>query len=218
VTRHDLRTQYRFALAIGLLASICVHVLVLQFAPGIHVGGAGGGSGVLQVVHIPPVPTVAAPPETRVPEEPAPIPAPAMPVAGDLSAPPEAPRMIPYEIAPKLENPVEVQRILQELYPAEYREQRVGGVVVLWLFIDTEGNVAKVLVRVPSGHDQFDQAAQEVAHRMAFRPAYIRGHPVGVWVSQGIRFQVQEPADSNALRPGSPDSAASSGPSGLIPD
>jgi TonB family protein len=199
MARHDARTQYRVALAAGLVGSVVIHGLLLLFAPALPIGNAVARASALQVVDIPPAPT-PAPPEAQVPEEPAPIPTPAMPVAAALDEPPDAPQLIPYEIAPKLENPAEVQRILQDLYPAEYRDQRIGGVVVLWLYIDTEGNVARVLVRAPSGHAGFDEAAQAVAHRMAFRPAYIHGHPVGVWVSQGIRFTVRQTADTNALR------------------
>ena len=199
MARHDARTQYRVALAAGLVGSVVLHGLLLLFAPALPIGNAVARASALQVVEIPPAPT-PAPPEAHVPAEPAPIPTPAMPVAAALDAPPDAPQLIPYEIAPRLENPAEVQRILQELYPTEYRDQRIGGVVVLWLYIDTEGNVARVLVRAPSGHSGFDEAAQEVAHRMAFRPAFIHGHAVGVWVSQGIRFTVRQSADTNALR------------------
>lgn len=199
MARHDARKQYRWALAAGLLGSVALHALLLEFSPPLPMKGALERAHALEVVQIPPTPT-PAPPETDVPQEPAPIPAPAMPVVASLDKPPTEPELIPYEIAPRLENPGEVQRLLQELYPLEYREQKIGGVVVLWLYIDTKGNVARVLVRAPSGHAGFDQAAQQVAHRMAFRPAFIHGRPVGVWVSQGIRFTVHQTADTNAVR------------------
>jgi TonB family protein len=213
MARHDARTQYRWALAVGLAASVAIHVFLFLLSPTLPADSVVERARALQVVHIPPAP-VAAPPETDVPAQPAPIPSPATPVVADLDRPPTEPEFIPYEIAPKLENPAEIQRLLQDLYPVQYREQRIGGVVVLWLYIDSEGNVARVLVRAPSGHTGFDEAAQEVAHHMAFRPAYIHGHPVGVWVSQGIRFTVHQAADTNALRPGPHESPVVSSPTG----
>ncbi len=214
MARHDLRSEYRVALAIGLLASLGIHVLLLRFGPALGSTGSVTRAGALRVVDIPPAPA-PAPPATTLPADPPPIPAPSLPIASTIGSPPPTPEFIPYEIGPKLENSEEVQRFLQELYPADYRSQRIGGLVVLWLYIDTEGNVARVQIRIPSGHDLFDTAAREVAHRMAFRPAYIHGHPVGVWVSQGIRFQVQTAAaDTEARRAGAKDSLLATGRQG----
>lgn len=209
MARHDARTRYRLALAVGLLASVALHVVLFRYFPAVEAHGVVDRARALQVVRIPPAPA-PVPPATRVPEQPAPIATPATPLAVKLNAPPDAPHFIPYEIAPRLENPAEVQRLLQNLYPADYRQKDIGGVVVLWLFVDTEGNVQRVVVRTPSGHEEFDAAAREVAHRMAFRPAFIHGHAVGVWVSQGIRFKVQKMAAPDASGPAAPDSLVAS--------
>lgn len=209
MARQDARTRYRLTLAVGLLASVVLHVFVFRFFPTIEAHGVIDRARALRVIQIPPAPT-PAPPQTRVPEEPAPIATPATPLAVKLKAPPDAPHFIPYEIAPRLENSAEVQRLLQNLYPVDYRDKDIGGVVVLWLFVDTDGNVQRVVVRTPSGHDEFDAAAREVAHRMAFRPAFIHGHAVGVWVSQGIRFTVQKAVVPAAAGAGGADSLMAS--------
>ena len=51
-----------------------------------------------------------------------------------------------------LQNRDEVLRVLQRSYPSQLREAGIAGDVVLWLYIDEEGNVQKSVVAesVPS--------------------------------------------------------------------
>jgi TonB family protein len=109
------------------------------------------------------------------------------------------PTYIPHDIAPRLENPAHVQQLLESLYPADYRDAGIGDEVELWLFVDDEGEVARALVRTPSRYAAFNAAARHVARSMEYRPAFNRGRPVGVWVSQPIRF-VALPAPKGSVR------------------
>ena len=100
-----------------------------------------------------------------------------------------APRFVPYDVTPELENGAEVENRLQELYPDSLEQAGVGGSVVLWLMVDERGEVQEGLLQASSGHAVLDQAAGRIAGDMRFSPALNRGEPVGVWVQQRIRFE-----------------------------
>lgn len=115
--------------------------------------------------------------------------APEQETEADASRRAEAPRFIPYDVAPKLENAGEVSTRLQELYPDSLEEEGVGGSVVLWLYVDRRGRVQESVLNESSGHDALDQAASRIAGDMDFSAALNRGDPVDVWVQQRIRFE-----------------------------
>lgn len=118
--------------------------------------------------------------ETQAPDEGA---------EADASRRAEVPGFIPYDVAPELQNAVEVSARLQELYPDSLEEAGTGGSVVLWLLVDDRGRVQKSLLQETSGYDALDQAASRIASEMDFSPALNRNERVGVWVQQRIRFE-----------------------------
>lgn len=101
------------------------------------------------------------------------------------------PAFIPYDVAPELKNPGEVQRYLRNVYPPSLRENSIGGTVTLWVYVDEAGEVQKTRVRESSGYDAFDRAAKKVARRMQFSPAMNRDKKTAVWVQQRIHFRVK---------------------------
>ncbi len=96
----------------------------------------------------------------------------------------------PYDVAPRLTNPVEIQRLLQRNYPPQLREAKVEGTVVLWIYIDDRGNVLKSHVQRSSGYMTMDRVAQGCADEMEFTPAKNRDQRTAVWVAQAISFEV----------------------------
>lgn len=101
------------------------------------------------------------------------------------------PAFIPYDVAPELKNPGEVQRYLRNVYPPSLKENSIGGTVTLWVHVDETGEVEKTRVRKSSGYDALDRAARKVARRMQFSPALNRDRKTAVWVQQRIHFQVK---------------------------
>ncbi len=99
-------------------------------------------------------------------------------------------KFTPYSVAPVLLNRAQVEALLEKAYPALLRAAEIDGVVLVWLKIDTNGVPIETEVKEPSGYTQFDQAAEQVAHAMRFRPAYNRDKAVEVWVSLPIVFSV----------------------------
>lgn len=203
---------YRSTLALGILLSVAIHAAAVQLAPAFHVAGVDVASSGLEALELPPEVNVPPPPEqiarpatptvaeARVSEEVtiAPTTFEANP-AERLPPPPKAktpgaserPAFIPRDVDPRLKNGPEIQKLLEELYPPELKSARIGGTVVLWLFVDAQGTVEKTLVQRSSGYLAFDEAAASVARNMAFVPAINRDRPIGVWIAQPINFEVK---------------------------
>lgn len=99
-----------------------------------------------------------------------------------------APTFTPYTVRPGVKNRQEVQIALQREYPTLLREAGLGGEVLVWFFIDEEGQVVRTQVHQSSGHEALDQAALKVADIIQFTPALNRDKRVPVWISLPIVF------------------------------
>jgi len=185
---------YKTALRLGVAVSLLVHVLALIFIlPQITGRVSRNIYPELELVVLPPAEEAfsPAPPSVEVPAPLQPMPRPAIPRPADIEDPDWVPPFIPHDTPPRLVNPEEVVRFLQERYPVDLRNEGVGGVVLLWVFVDASGTPTKLQLRQSSGYDGLDQAAQSVGQEMRFRPALNQDQPVGVWVAQQIRFEFQ---------------------------
>jgi TonB family protein len=190
---------YKTALRLGVAVSLLIHVLALIFVlPQITGRVSRNIHPEMRLVVLPPAEEAfsLAPPSVEVPAPLQPmarpaIPRPAIPRPADIEDPDWVPPFIPHDTPPRLVNTEEVVRILQERYPVDLRDEGVGGIVLLWVFVDASGTPTKLQLRQSSGYDGLDQAAQSVGQEMRFRPALNQHLPVGVWVAQQIRFELQ---------------------------
>ena len=210
-----LTANDRFKLAstnwtrIGLLAAVCLHLgLVVLVQP---FEAADMGSVVKEIE------TINLPPEVDIPDPPEAIRRPATPRVssvdisdevtierttfdeappGQLPPPPQGgsavdrPSFIPYDTAPVMLNPEEVQQVLQREYPRTLRSAQIEGRVELWLYVSEQGVVENFEVRTSSGNALLDQAAGRVAPAMRFTPAMSRDKVTAVWVRLWVAFQV----------------------------
>ncbi len=110
----------------------------------------------------------------------------ALPATGD---PTQRPSFIPYDVPPKLENPSEIQRLLERVYPSQMRDASIEGTVILWIFVDEQGAVQKMEVKESSGYEAMDEAALSTAEKMRFTPAMNRDKATPVWLAQPITFR-----------------------------
>jgi protein TonB len=110
----------------------------------------------------------------------------ALPATGD---PTQRPSFIPYDVPPKLENPSEIQRLLERVYPSQLREAGIEGTVILWIFVEKQGDVHKTEVKESSGYEVMDEAALSTAEKMRFTPAMNRDKATPVWLAQPITFR-----------------------------
>ncbi|HSU16901.1 TonB family protein [Longimicrobium sp.] len=96
------------------------------------------------------------------------------------------------EEQPSLSNSSEVQRQLARNYPPLLRDAGVIGTVTLRMRVLEDGHVDPESISVENTtHDAFADAAKRVVEKMRFRPAKVGGHPVKVWVTLPVTFQLQ---------------------------
>ena len=110
--------------------------------------------------------------------------------AVDLSS---NPVFTPMTVSPEILNRSEVQAALIREYPTILRDSGIGGQVVVWFFISTQGLVLDRRVSQSSGQLPLDEAALRVADVFRFSPALNREDIVEVWIQLPITFQVQAP-------------------------
>ena len=103
----------------------------------------------------------------------------------------DQPTFTPYEVKPELRNRAEFARLLERRYPPMLRDAGIGGTVVLWVFIDEQGNVRNTRVTQGSGYDQLDEAARAVMTEARFTPALNRDQRVPVWIQLPVTFQTR---------------------------
>ncbi|RJP81402.1 MAG: TonB family protein [Candidatus Zixiibacteriota bacterium] len=105
----------------------------------------------------------------------------------DENAIPERGAFVAFEQPPQL-----VKRV-DPIYPAIAQSAQVGGKVTVQFFVDKKGDVRepKAIKSTPAGLG-FEEAAVAAVAQWKFTPALQRENPVGVWVAQVITFQVQK--------------------------
>jgi TonB family protein len=99
-----------------------------------------------------------------------------------------APVFTPYTVSPTLLNREEAAHALVKNYPAILRNAGIGGVALLWFFIDDDGRVLRTLLKESSGQELLDAASLQVAAVMQFSPAMNRDQRVPVWVAIPVTF------------------------------
>jgi protein TonB len=78
-------------------------------------------------------------------------------------------------------------------YPEMARRAGMEGKVIVWVKVDTEGNVIEYHVEnaKPAGLG-FEDAVLKVIPHWKFTPAIQQNHPIAVWVSVPFRFKVNK--------------------------
>jgi periplasmic protein TonB len=103
----------------------------------------------------------------------------------------DAPTFTPYEVKPELRDRAGFSRLLERRYPPMLRDAGIGGTVVLWVFIDEQGNVRNTRITQGSGYEQLDEAARAVMQEARFTPALNRDQRVPVWIQLPVTFQTR---------------------------
>jgi TonB family protein len=195
--------------AFGLIAAVTLHVAIFELFPRMSVDNLGAAVTALETIELPPEVRIPPPPEhvsrpatpkvamidmdedvTIAPTTFESNPVENLPPPPKTGSPADRPSFIPYTVAPSLQNTKEVLSYLQRVYPSQLKMAGVGGAVVLWLYIDEDGQVLRTVVAESSGYEQLDDAAQQVAGKMEWSPAMNRDKKTAVWLSQAIDFSV----------------------------
>jgi protein TonB len=95
------------------------------------------------------------------------------------------------EEQPRPTNVAEFQRLLERNYPPLLREAGVTGTVQVRMRVEEDGHVDAESITIESAtNDQFGDATKRAVERLRFRPAKVGGHPVKVWVTLPVTWQI----------------------------
>lgn len=210
----DLKQQYLKKLEQSMVVSIAFLLILFQVTRLVKTQPAelAGTDVIIEVADIPPTeqPSNLPPPPGRpavpVPTENELVPEDVTIQTTDLNLdlaelppPPSANEGIDesYVFIPYDEPPVPIgglQSINEYLkYPEIARRAGIEGVVILGVLVDENGNSLKTQVLKPSGTSLgFEQAAEEAAMKLKWKPAKQRDRAIKVWVSFPIRFQLSK--------------------------
>lgn len=147
----------------------------------------------------PPAPVIAAAARAEAPAafvvpEPPPAPAPAEPPAAPVAVvaapapaapPPAAPRELPASAIQYLEPP-------EPVYPRASRRMGEAGLVVVRVFVGTDGLPKQLQLLQSSGFSRLDEAAIEGVRRARFQPPTENGQPTAGWARIPIPFELEK--------------------------
>ncbi len=205
------KNSYRTIGALAVFASVGVHFLAFEYFPRIQAADFDFVAAELAAVELPP--------EVRIPPPPQAIVRPARPrvsesvldeditiaattfdenPASQLAPPPpnvevdpsDQPVYVDRDVEPRLLNGPEMIRLMDRIYPKQLKEAGIGGDVLMWVWVDAEGNPSKAQINRSSGYVLLDETALAMAVQMRFAPAMLLDKPLGVWIAQPISFSV----------------------------
>lgn len=194
----------------GLIVAAVAHFTFFQVFPNLQATDIGVTADEMEAVELPPQVEIPPPPEQisrpatptvaeAAVEEDVTIskttfednPVEKLPPPPKAGSPKDRPSFIPRDVDPQPKNDDEIRKLMQQHYPPMLRDAGIGGTVVLWLYVNKDGQVEKMQINESSGYDAMDQAAAEVANQLEFKPAISRDQPIGVWVQRQITFRVR---------------------------
>lgn len=112
------------------------------------------------------------------------------PAAAKTRAKEHTPFYVARDVEPRLLNGPEISRLLTQKYPGILCDAGIEGRVILWVFVDTDGDPADCLIHSSSGYPMLDEVAREVVTQMRFAPALHMDKPVAVWIAQPVIFSI----------------------------
>lgn len=106
---------------------------------------------------------------------------------GTVTLPPESRSQAPRRDEP----PIPTNGEIPIAYPAALSAQRLGGSVILRLYVDSTGRVVpeSTAVQESSGYPALDSAALTGAARLRYAPALRNGSPIGTPFLQPVNFR-----------------------------
>lgn len=137
-----------------------------------------------------------AQPQRPAPQTAAPPPAPAPARVEPAASAPSGNQVFDEDVVeqrPRLTNINELQRALQDRYPAQLQANRVSGRVMASFVVGADGRVDPSSIQiVNSPNPGFNAPTQSVLRRARFRPATVKGQAVRVQVTMPISWTLDQ--------------------------
>ena len=81
------------------------------------------------------------------------------------------------------------------VYPEEQKNAGIEGSVWVKVLVDRDGPVGKAMLAKESGVKAFDDAALEAALKCTYRPAWLKGKKVAIWITYEVKFKLAQPTE-----------------------
>lgn len=199
----------------SISAATVVHFLVFAFFPSMFAPDVSYSAEETPTLNLPPEVEIPPPPEAiRRPATPvitdAPIeeevtiapvtfddnPADQLPPPPDASGdgPSDMPFWAPRDVSPGFRDERSrnaMKKCLEKHYPPLLRDAGIGGEVIVWAYVNEEGDVEKTQINKSSTHVAMDEVAVRevrVCPGAEFSPGMYQDRPVGRWVALPITF------------------------------
>ena len=92
----------------------------------------------------------------------------------------------PVEDAPPM-----VLSVTQVVYPPQYAEKAIEGMVELMVWVSEDGSIGEIQISKPMEIAAFNEAAIAAVSEYELSPAISGGEPVGSWLDLTINFTVK---------------------------
>jgi periplasmic protein TonB len=207
VTANDrLKDSFNGLAGASIALAALIHFLAIAFWPSIDIEDFSFSTRELLAIEVPPQLEIPPPP-ADIPRPQVPIVSTNVDIrqditiqevtfasnpVGNLPPPPtpkdvsleEQPAFTPRTIEPKLgaNQRTALQRYMERHYPRALLDAGIGARAVLWVYINTEGEVRNTRVVQTSGHQEFDEIAQAAVRTVTFTPAWNLDTRVPVWI------------------------------------
>jgi protein TonB len=107
----------------------------------------------------------------------------------DTPTTPPPPPAEPVRVGGNVTEPVKTKNV-QPAYPAEARQKRIQGIVILDVVVDATGHVGDIRV-LQSPDPLLSDASIEAVRQWEYRPALLNGEPIAVLMTVTIDFSLQ---------------------------
>jgi protein TonB len=81
--------------------------------------------------------------------------------------------------------------VCRPIYPRESKKLREAGVVLVYVFVGSDGVAAQRRIEQSSGFERLDQAALDAITCFRFTPGTRAGVPQAMWLPVPIRFALE---------------------------
>ncbi|MEO9214242.1 MAG: energy transducer TonB, partial [Rhodanobacter sp.] len=151
-------------------------------------------------IELKPLPRLPTLPQAHLRPTPLSPPAVVPSVTGNIPAPPTStPTLLPSTAAPGtavVASAVEASlayRVAPLRFPAQARQQRMHGTVLLQVLVDETGKPLQVTVEQGSGYALLDRSARDqVLAGWRFQPAMVNGQAVRAWARVPVSFELRD--------------------------